>query len=122
MLGDGVRPGGGAVRVAGRRQLVLDGDGEPVVAAGRGEQTAGQQLAEGGVGMGVLGEGRQMRLVRQLAAERDGEAQGLPGGFGQPRGEQGAGAAASPSDGSAASGLSAGSPAASSVPAPGKRP
>lgn len=32
VLGDGVRPCGGAVRVAGRRQLVLDGGGEPVVA------------------------------------------------------------------------------------------
>ena len=88
VLGGGVRPGGGALGVAGRLQLVLDGRGEPVVAADRGDQAAGQQLAEGGVGVGVLGEGRQMRLVRQLAAERDGEAQRLLGGGAEPCGEQ----------------------------------
>ena len=88
VLGRGVRPCGGALRVAGRLQLVLDGGGETVVAADRGDQAAGQQLAEGGVGVGVLGEGRQVRLVRQLAAERDGEAQRLLGGGAEPCGEQ----------------------------------
>lgn len=83
-----MRPCGRALRVAGRLQLLLDGGGEPVVAADRGDQAAGQQLAEGGVGVGVLGEGRQMRLVGQLTAERDGEAQRLLGGVAQPRREQ----------------------------------
>ena len=56
--------------------------------ADRGEQTAAGQLAERGVGVGVPDERRQMRLVRHLAAERDGEAQGLAGGLAQPGGEQ----------------------------------
>ena len=41
--------------------------------------------------MGVPHEGRQVRLVGHLAAERDGEAQGVAGGLAQPGGEQGGG-------------------------------
>lgn len=84
--GEGVRR---RVRpVSARLELGQDTCGEPVAGARRGEQAAQEQLTQCGIGMGVPHERRQVRLVRQLAAERDGEAQGVTGGFAHPGGEQ----------------------------------
>lgn len=90
VLGDGVGAvGGGAVRLVPLgEQLGEDPGGQPVAGSDRGEQAAGPQLAEGGVGVGVADEGRQMGLVRDLAAEGDGEAQRGLGGAAEAGGEQ----------------------------------
>lgn len=76
------------VAVSGGLQLGLDAGGEPIAGADRGDQSAGREFAEGGVRVGVADERGQMRLVRHLAAERDGEAQGGPGRGAEPGGEQ----------------------------------
>lgn len=80
--------GVGVVGVPGGLQLGGDARGEPVAGADRGDQSAGDQFAEGGVGVGVADQGGQVRLVRHLPAERDGEPQGGAGGGAEPGGEQ----------------------------------
>lgn len=91
VLGGGAGAVGGAVLVTGRRQLGQDPGGQPVAGAGRGEQPAAGQLAEGGVGVGVPDERGQMGLVRHLTAEGHREPQRVAGGVAQPGGEQGRG-------------------------------
>ncbi len=94
VLGGAAGVGVRALAVAAHLQLGQDAGGQPVAGARRGEQTADRQLAQRGVGVGVPHERRQMGLVRHLAAECDGEAQGLTGGLAQPGGEQGGGSRA----------------------------
>ncbi|MCF4140360.1 hypothetical protein L1856_31210 [Streptomyces sp. Tue 6430] len=86
--GGGVGAGGDVVGVSGGLQLGLHAGGEAVAGADRGDEPAGDQLAEGRVGVGVADQGGQMGLVRDLAAEGDGEAQGGAGGGAEPGGEQ----------------------------------
>ncbi len=78
----------GVVGVPGGLQLGRHTGGQPVAGADRGDQSAGDQLAEGGVGVGVAHQGGQVRLVGHLAAECDGEPQGGAGGGAEPGGEQ----------------------------------
>nr|BBJ50689.1 hypothetical protein SAVMC3_33180 [Streptomyces avermitilis] len=88
MLGGGEGAGVGPGRVSGGLQLGLHTGREPVAGADRRDERTAQELGERGVGVGVVHEGGQMRLVRHLAAERDGELEGLAGRRAQPRGEQ----------------------------------
>lgn len=88
VLGGRTGVGGGLFRVPAGLQLGEDTGGEPVAGAGRGEQSAAREFTESGVRVGVAHEGRQMGLVGHLAAERDGEAQGLAGRLAEPGGEQ----------------------------------
>ncbi len=101
--------GVGVVGVPGGLQLGGDARGEPVAGADRGDQSAGDQFAEGGVGVGVADQGGQVRLVRHLAAERDGEPQGGAGGGAEPGGEQRGGRGGLAEEGSGTSSPSAGS-------------
>ncbi len=88
VLGGGEGPLLGTLGVVGGLQLRLHAGREAVAGADRGDQSAGGQLAEGGVGVGVADQRRQVRLVGHLAAEGDGEAQGGAGGRAEPGGEQ----------------------------------
>lgn len=76
------------VGVSGGLQLGLHAGREPVAGADRGDQRAVRQLGQRGVGVGVVHEGGQMRLVRHLTAEGDREAQGGAGPLAEPGGEQ----------------------------------
>lgn len=69
-------------------RLGEDAGGEPVAGADRGQESAVEEFAEGGVRVGVADQRGQVRLVRHLAAECDRESQGGPGGLAQPGGEQ----------------------------------
>ena len=88
MLGGAAGAGLGLVAVSGGLQLGRYAGREAVAGADRGDQAAGGQFAECGVRVGVADQGGQMRLVRDLAAEGDGEPQGGAGGGAQPGGEQ----------------------------------
>ncbi len=88
VLGGGPRALRHVVGVSGALQLGEHPGGQPVAGADRGDQSAVGQFAEGGVRVGVADQGGQVRLVRHLAAEGDGELQGGAGGGAQPGGEQ----------------------------------
>lgn len=78
----------GVVGVPGGLQLGPHSGGEPVAGTDRCHQRAADQLAEGRVGVGVAHEGGQVCLVRDLAAERDREPEGLAGRGAQPGRQQ----------------------------------
>ncbi|UYM25206.1 hypothetical protein NQP46_24495 [Streptomyces albus] len=93
MLGGGV----GALALVGvplGGELLGDARGEAVAVADRGDQAAVEEFGEGGVGVGVADQGREVGLVRDLAAERVGEAEGGAGRLAEPGGEQGGGGGA----------------------------
>lgn len=94
VLGGAVDAVAGLALVPVGEELGEDSGGEPVAGADRGEQAAGHELAEGGVGVGVADERRQVGLVRELSAEGDGEAEGGLGGAAQAGGEEGGGCGA----------------------------
>jgi hypothetical protein len=58
------------------------------VGADRGDQRAAEEFGERRVRVGVVDQGRQMRLVGHFAAERDRELEGLARRHAQPGGEQ----------------------------------
>ncbi|MER5569681.1 hypothetical protein ABT083_26220 [Streptomyces goshikiensis] len=90
----GVVPGGrtgllgGRVPVADLLQLPGDPRGQPVPRADRGQQPAAQQLRHRRVGVGVPHQRRQVRVVRQLPAQRARDPQDRPRRLAHPRGQQ----------------------------------
>ncbi|WP_179367780.1 hypothetical protein [Streptomyces albidoflavus] len=93
VLGGGV----GALALVGvplGGELLGDARGEAVAVADRGDQAAVEEFGEGGVGVGVADQGREVGLVRHLAAERVGEAEGGAGRLAEPGGEQSGGGGA----------------------------
>ena len=65
-----------------------DAGGEPEVGGDGYGEADGGEFAQRRVAVGVADEGGQVRGVRALAVEGDGEGEGLAGGLAQPGGEQ----------------------------------